>query len=204
MQKKSLFTVLMIVLVLILAGAGYFLYKNPGEKSPESSQTPSVSGMSMQSNDDFTETEVNFSKDGNLTKGPSELGDEGWFLTYEEPGKPALKAELVFDETSICAINGAKTECGSAEFTQGMRVHIEGDLEENFLFVVGLKTADASAPDASANAGTGIANPASTYCVENGGKLEIRTGEDGGQTGYCKLSSGKECEEWAYFRGECK
>jgi hypothetical protein len=48
-----------------------------------------------------------------------------------------------------------------------------------------------------------MANPASVYCGEQGGTLEIRTGEDGGQTGYCVFSDGSECEEWKYFRGEC-
>lgn len=48
-----------------------------------------------------------------------------------------------------------------------------------------------------------IANPASVFCENQGGKLEIRTGADGGQTGFCKLADGSECEEWQYFRGEC-
>jgi putative hemolysin len=48
-----------------------------------------------------------------------------------------------------------------------------------------------------------VANPASVYCEKQGGKLEIRTGADGGQTGFCVLSGGSECEEWKYFRGEC-
>lgn len=48
-----------------------------------------------------------------------------------------------------------------------------------------------------------IANPASTHCVENGGTLEIRTG-DNGEYGVCKFEDGSECEEWAYFREECK
>lgn len=48
-----------------------------------------------------------------------------------------------------------------------------------------------------------IANPASVYCEKNDGKLEIRNSDDGSQTGYCVFASGKECEEWAYFRGEC-
>ena len=50
---------------------------------------------------------------------------------------------------------------------------------------------------------TQMANPASVYCEEQGNKLEIRTGEDGSQTGYCIFKEGTECEEWAYFRGEC-
>jgi putative hemolysin len=49
---------------------------------------------------------------------------------------------------------------------------------------------------------TQIANPASVYCTEHGGKLEIRDGQDG-QTGYCVFDDKSECEEWAFFRGEC-
>ncbi len=47
-------------------------------------------------------------------------------------------------------------------------------------------------------------NPASVFCEDNGGKLEIRTAADGGQSGFCIFPDGSECEEWAYFRGECK
>ncbi len=50
----------------------------------------------------------------------------------------------------------------------------------------------------------GMQNPASVFCAENGGKLEIRLDEDGGQIGYCIFEDGSECEEWAFFRGECK
>ena len=47
-----------------------------------------------------------------------------------------------------------------------------------------------------------LANPASVFCEENGGKLEIRDEADG-QVGYCIFPDGSECEEWAYYRGEC-
>jgi putative hemolysin len=48
-------------------------------------------------------------------------------------------------------------------------------------------------------------NPASVYCEENDGTLEIRTdAETGGQVGYCIFPDGSECEEWAYYRDECK
>ncbi len=49
----------------------------------------------------------------------------------------------------------------------------------------------------------GLPNPASVYCEEQGGQLEIRTGTDGAQTGYCLFEDGSECEEWAFYRGEC-
>jgi hypothetical protein len=47
-------------------------------------------------------------------------------------------------------------------------------------------------------------NPASVFCEQNGGKLEIRTAADGSQNGVCVFPNGSECDEWAYYRGECK
>ena len=46
-------------------------------------------------------------------------------------------------------------------------------------------------------------NPASVYCEQNGNQLEIRTAEDGSQSGVCVFPDGSTCDEWAYFRGEC-
>ena len=46
-------------------------------------------------------------------------------------------------------------------------------------------------------------NPASVYCEQNGYVLEIRTAADGSQNGICVFLDGSECDEWAYFRGEC-
>ncbi|NTU56079.1 MAG: DUF333 domain-containing protein [Anaerolineales bacterium] len=48
-----------------------------------------------------------------------------------------------------------------------------------------------------------IPNPASVYCVDRGFKSEIRTATDGSQSGVCIFPDGSECDEWAYFRGEC-
>jgi len=45
----------------------------------------------------------------------------------------------------------------------------------------------------------GSPNPASQYCIEQGGKLEIRN-EANGQVGYCHLSNGQVVEEWKLFR----
>lgn len=49
-----------------------------------------------------------------------------------------------------------------------------------------------------------LPNPASVYCEENEGKLEIREDDSGGQVGYCVFEDGSACEEWAFFRGECQ
>ncbi|GEM_PF-2434555 len=49
---------------------------------------------------------------------------------------------------------------------------------------------------------TGIANPASVYCKDNGGTLEIISTEFG-QYGICVFSDGTKCEEWAFYRTVC-
>jgi putative hemolysin len=48
----------------------------------------------------------------------------------------------------------------------------------------------------------GLANPASTFCVDQGYQSVIRD-EPGGQKGYCVFPDGSECDEWAFYRGEC-
>jgi putative hemolysin len=48
----------------------------------------------------------------------------------------------------------------------------------------------------------GMPNPASVHCEENGGRVEAREGA-GGSAGVCVFADGSECDEWAFFRGEC-
>lgn len=50
----------------------------------------------------------------------------------------------------------------------------------------------------------GIPNPASVYCLKQDGKLEIRKTVTGDEYGVCVFLNTSECEEWAFFRGECK
>jgi len=56
--------------------------------------------------------------------------------------------------------------------------------------------------DEKENTESGIANPASVFCDKQGGILTMRD-TDRGQIGICVFKDNKECEEWAYFRGEC-
>ena len=59
-------------------------------------------------------------------------------------------------------------------------------------------------PEATAQpGGAGMPNPAAVYCEEQGGRVEIRTAADGGQYGVCIFPDGSECDEWAFYRGEC-
>ena len=49
----------------------------------------------------------------------------------------------------------------------------------------------------------GLANPASVFCRKQGFRLELRTDATGSQTGICHFPDGSQCDEWAYYRGEC-
>ena len=44
-----------------------------------------------------------------------------------------------------------------------------------------------------------LANPASVFCAQSGGKSEIRNGPRG-QYGVCRLPDGRVVDEWRYFR----
>ncbi len=49
-----------------------------------------------------------------------------------------------------------------------------------------------------------VANPASTYCERNGGTVEFRQDASGNVTGVCVFPDKTECDEWAYYRDQCK
>ena len=58
-------------------------------------------------------------------------------------------------------------------------------------------------PSAATTPLASLPNPASLYCEQNGNTLEIRTADDGSQSGVCVFPDGSTCDEWAYYRGEC-
>ncbi len=52
---------------------------------------------------------------------------------------------------------------------------------------------------------TGMPNPASVFCGQSGGTLEITKDVSGNENGMCTFKNGTSCEEWALFRNEgCK
>jgi len=60
-----------------------------------------------------------------------------------------------------------------------------------------------SEPVATDESQVNIPNPAAAYCKQHGYEYEIRTSDDGNQSGVCVFPDGSICDEWAYFRGEC-
>ena len=60
---------------------------------------------------------------------------------------------------------------------------------------------DAPSTTTPSSGGTQIANPASEYCIAQGGTLDI-VDEADGQVGYCTLPDGTRVEEWEYYRSQ--
>ena len=49
-----------------------------------------------------------------------------------------------------------------------------------------------------------LPNPAAVFCEQHAGRNENRTDSSGGQYGVCVFDDGSECDQWAFFRGECQ
>jgi putative hemolysin len=89
----------------------------------------------------------------------------------------------------------SQSECGS---TFGLPASPDG----RFAAVPGPSAECRAAVVATVAPVSSLANPASVFCEEHGGQVEIRDA-DGGQVGFCVFPDGRECEEWAFFHGEC-
>jgi len=143
-----------------------------------------------------TEITALFGDDGNLT---GSAGCNNYTASYEVEGEtisigPAAATRM------MCAKPEGIMEQESAYLSMlesAAAYQIRGDA---------LKMLDADGEHLlsyTAETEIGMANLASVHCKEQGGRLEIRTADDGGQYGVCIFPDGSECEEWAFFRGEC-
>lgn len=50
---------------------------------------------------------------------------------------------------------------------------------------------------------TALSNPATVYCLQEGGKFTMKKTLDGSTVGICELASNIQCEEWAFYKGDC-
>jgi len=138
----------------------------------------------------------NFSKTGNITNfdTKTQMESQSWRFLYEEPGAPAIS--VFFRATESCEyyyLNGEIEPCSDAggKFYNGQRVKMEGEKNPDALMVIRMYEQE----------NIQIANPASVYCQEQGGKIEIRETAEG-QAGWCIFNDGRECDEWEFFRSQ--
>lgn len=85
----------------------------------------------------------------------------------------------------------------------GGRGGVDNKVIDNTSTTASTVTATNTVVSTTSTSTVGIANPASTFCIEKGGSLQMQTREDGGQYGLCYFDDARACEEWAMMRGEC-
>ena len=73
-----------------------------------------------------------------------------------------------------------------------------------FLLIGNVLSASCAPKQISPTPEANMPNPASVNCEQNDVKLDLRQDASGGAAGVCVFPDGSECDEWAYFRGECK
>jgi len=118
---------------------------------------------------------------------------------------PTPGANMPNPASVYCEQNGGKLDIRTAAdgSQSGVCVFANGSECDEWAYLRGeCKPAGATPTPVAGNAN--MPNPASVYCEQNGGKLDIRTAADGSQSGVCVFANGSECDEWAYYRGECK
>ncbi len=68
----------------------------------------------------------------------------------------------------------------------------------------GQQTPDGPAPSVTpGSTEANMANPAAVYCESQGYRLQPVVTDDGGQSAICIFPDGSQCDEWAYYRGQC-
>jgi len=70
--------------------------------------------------------------------------------------------------------------------------------------VVSPKPVPATTPPVTPTPLAALTDPASLYCIEKGGRLEIRSSGNSSHIGVCILDDGTLCEQWSFYRGECQ
>jgi putative hemolysin len=70
----------------------------------------------------------------------------------------------------------------------------------SLLFMISIVSCTTTEAETQAQPKIGMPNPASKYCVEQGGKSIIKKDEQGNSYGVCRLKNGNEVDEWKYFR----
>ena len=111
-------------------------------------------------------------------------------------------ANLPNPASVFCEDNGGKLDIRTAAdgSQSGVCVFPDGSECDEWAYMRG----ECQPGDSLKEGNSGLANPASVYCEDNGGKLDIRTAADGSQSGVCVFPDGSACDEWAYMRGECQ
>jgi putative hemolysin len=184
METKIRMTVALIALVAVLiTGCRFIGPESPGDEAQAGLANPSALYCQEQGGVYQIVTGADDSQDG-LCRFDDGSECDGWAFHNGE-----------------CAPESSQATPASAQAEATPTVPVSTEAME----IGGTETEPATTEETGDGTGgpAGMANPASVYCEEHGGRLEIRSDDDGNEFGVCVLEDGSECDEWAYFLSEC-
>ncbi len=131
----------------------------------------------------------------------------GCIQINSQPTEAVIPETPTIQPTMSTLPNPASAYCEQQGYTSEIRTATDGSQSGVCIFPDGSECDEWAyyrKECAPASEGGSLPNPASVFCEQQGYTLEIRTATDGSQSGVCVFPDGSECDEWAYFRGECK
>src|SRR4030042_26964 len=131
----------------------------------------------------------------------------GCIQINSQPTEAVIPETPTIQPTMSTLPNPASAYCEQQGYTSEIRTATDGSQSGVCIFPDGSECDEWAYyrnECAPASEDGSLPNPASVFCEQQGYKLEIRTAADGSQSGVCVFPDGSECDEWAYFRGECK
>jgi len=147
-NEQGVASVVLIVLLVVAAVAvygGVKIIKKP-VNSPEI-QSP-ISSNSEETDAPIEEVEPqispvlieNFDKTGNLTDWDASVEKQtgDWTLLYEEPGRPAIVANLAFNAFSQCDLGNGEEVCDKNKLELGIMARVQGDEKNGVVTVIKL------------------------------------------------------------------
>jgi hypothetical protein len=141
MYRNSIAIIVLLALIVGLGLGYYFGYDHGWEKSSNLNEAENET------------TGTPFLEQGILMYNNPGLKADTWFLNYEKPGQPALKAELVLNDQSQCVnVTGGMASCKELWYSVGSKVEVEG-IENNQTVIVSkvreVKATDPKQPSAT-------------------------------------------------------
>ena len=176
-KDKILLTVIASV---ILVATGIFLIQSYSANNRKNNEEPPIPPPE----------EETLTYEGKIYSTPKDAQFDDYFVV-SDGREYGIEADIADSSLGEEIINYRDTE---------IKVEIEGQLYENVIDYGGRHIKVKSIKEKEILS-VGIANPASVYCEQEGGILSPIETEKGTMS-MC-IFEDFECEEWAYFRGEC-
>jgi hypothetical protein len=130
-MKKYLVLGVGIILVGVIGYYGWQWNRTQMNIPSTSTSTPGQSGTTVQIS-------------GNLVRNNPGMKENAWFLVYDEPGAPGLKAELVFENGSECLRGQTGMNCKELDLPNGTHVTALGQRTDGQVVV---KTLNIESPE---------------------------------------------------------